>query len=247
MLRMRHIYMSYGNNLILENLSLDIERGSIFGLIGPNGAGKTTLVNLVLNNPNFEGEIFIDEIPNYEYLKKHRNQVVYVPENTYVYDYLTGIEFLHFILEMQRIPLSNVEEKVELLFSLFGLDGYKNKIIRDFSYGMKRTVVLISALVQTPKLLILDEPVAGIDVKSIIVIKKLLRSLSKAGTTIIITTHILDLVENLSDSIAILYQKKIVFHDRVVNIGKNEIENLYLGIIGDKIDTSIKKYENLLR
>jgi ABC-2 type transport system ATP-binding protein len=247
MLKLINIHKSYGENIVLENLNLEIHEGALFGLIGPNGAGKTTLLNLILNKLEFQGEILINEIPNSKYLKEHRNKIVYVSDNPFVYDFLTGAEFVNFILDMQKIPFEMVKEKVKLLFDLFELNDFKNQIIRYYSLGMKRKLILISALVQSPKILILDEPVSGIDAKGIIIIKKLLKSLSKNGTTIIFTTHILDLIENLCDSIAILYNKNIAFCEKLSKIEKNELEKIYLNLIGREVSSSINIFEKLLK
>ncbi len=247
MLKLINIYKSYEKNNVLENISLEIKKGTLFGLIGPNGAGKTTLISLILNKLEFKGNILIKGVPNYEYLKKNRNKIVYLPENPFLYDFLTGIEFIRFILEMQKIPYKNVAENVRLLLYLFELDYFKNQLIHNYSLGMKRKIALISVLIQSPEILILDEPVAGVDAKGIIILKRLLKSISQKGTTVIFTTHILDLITNLCKCIAILNNKKVTFYDNISKMGKDEIEKIYLNLIGGEIDTSINKFTKSIK
>ena len=246
MIEFVNLTKNYTSKKVLDNLNFKISEGSLFGLIGENGAGKTTLINSILGKLEFEGEILIQEISNFEFLKKSRNEILFVPDTPFAYEFLTGFEFVRFVLEMQKIPLESVLEKLELLFELFELTDYQNKLIQTYSLGMKRKITLISALLQNPKILILDEPVSGLDAKSIIIFKKLLKSLSQNGSTIIFTTHILDLIENLCDSVAILHNQKIAYSNESFALEKSELEKIYLDLIGKNEDENLKKFEELL-
>ena len=205
MVNLIDIKKSYDTHNILNGININIKQGDVFGIIGINGVGKTTLLKIILNKTNFEGRVLIDGIPNYTYLKNNSNKIVYLPDTSFLYDFLTGIEFIMFIMDMQKIPFNKVKNKVDLLFKLFDLTDSKNQIIKEYSLGMKRKLSLITVLIQSPNILILDEPVTGVDIRSLIIFKKLLEKLSKNGTTIILTTHIIDLIENMCNSVAILH------------------------------------------
>ncbi len=246
MIEFVNLTKSYTSKKVLENLNFKISEGSLFGLIGENGAGKTTLINSILGKLDFEGEILIQGISNFEFLEKNRNEILFVPDTPFAYEFLTGFEFVRFVLEMQKVSLESVSKKLELLFELFELADYQNKLIQTYSLGMKRKITLISALLQNPKILILDEPVSGLDAKSIIIFKKLLKSLSQNGSTIIFTTHILDLIENLCDSVAILHNQQIAYSNQNFSLEKSELEIIYLDLIGKNEDENLKKFEELL-
>lgn len=242
MLNIKNLTKYFGQIKVLENINIKIEKGSVAGLLGPNGAGKTTLENIIMNTLKFNGEILIDGIPNDEFLKKRRNNILYLPDNPFLYEFLTGKEFIRFVMDMQKIQFNDVEEKVNILIELFNLNDYKNHLIKKYSHGMKRKIALISILVQSPQILLLDEPVSGLDTMSILALKKLLKRMAGEGSTIFFSTHILDLVENLCDTIVILHNKRVTINDKVNKMNKNEIEKLYLDIVGKEIDETINKF-----
>ncbi|MCP5063099.1 MAG: ABC transporter ATP-binding protein [Ignavibacteriae bacterium] len=241
MLEIKKLTKFYGQTKVLENINLNIDKGLIVGLLGANGAGKTTLQNTIMNTVEFDGEVLIDGIANDEFLNKHRNKVLYLPDTPFLYEFLTGIEFVKFVLDMQKIQYNEVQEKVELLIKLFNLEDFKDHLIKEYSHGMKHKIALISILVQSPKILLLDEPVSGLDTMSIIALKKLLKSMANDGTTIIFSTHILDLVENLCDTIIILHDNNSTTHNEVNKMNKSDIEKIYLDIVGNEIDLILNK------
>ena len=241
MLKIKDLTKFYGNNKVFDSVSLDIKRGTITALLGMNGAGKTTLQNIIMNRTNFTGNILIDNITNVEFIKIQRNNILYLPDTPFLYDFLTGIELVKFVADIQKIRFTEIQPKVDLLLDLFNLTEYKNGLINDYSRGMKHKIALISILIQSPKILLLDEPVAGLDTISIIALKKLLKSMANNGTTIIFSTHILDLVEGLCDSVAILHNKNLTFYKDITEMNKNEIEKIYLDIAGTQIDFAVSK------
>jgi len=243
MLKIKNLNKSYEKLEVLKNVNFEIPKGELLGIIGANGAGKTTLLNSIMDNIDFEGEILINEIPNYKFLNKYRDDILFLPDQVFTYSFLTGIEFIKFILDMKKIPFAKVSKNVDLLFKLFNLDDRLDSLIRDYSHGMKRKIALISILVQSPKILLLDEPVSGLDTMSLIALKKILISMSKKGTTIIFSTHILDFVENLSDSILVINNKQAIKIEGINKMDKKEIENKFLHIVGNEIDTKIKELE----
>jgi len=241
MLKIRNLYKSYEELEVLENVNFEIPKGELLGIIGPNGAGKTTLLNSIMSNLDFEGEILIDEIPNYEFIGKYREDIIFLPDQVFTYAFLTGIEFIKFILDMKKIPFSEVSKNVNLLFQLFNLDDRLDSLIRDYSHGMKQKIAIISVLVQSPKILLLDEPVSGLDTMSLIALKKVLISMSKSGTTIIFSTHILDFVENICNSIIVINDKHITKIDGINTMDKKEIEKRFLQIVGNEIEAKVEE------
>ena len=241
MLKIVNLNKSYNNLKVLENINFEITKGEILGVIGANGAGKTTLLNCIVANLNYEGKIFIDGIISNEFIKEHRDKILFLPEQIFTYSFLTGIEFIKFILDIKEIPFENVSQNVELLLQLFNLDDYSNLLIKDYSHGMKRKISLISVLVQSPKILLLDEPVSGLDTMSLIALKRVLTSLSERGSTIIFSTHILDFTEDLCDSILIINDKHSTKIENIKKMTKKEIEIKFLDIAKNKIDNKIKK------
>lgn len=241
MLKIKNLNKSYEKLSVLENVNFEIPKGELLGIIGSNGSGKTTLLNSIMSNFDFEGEIFIDEISNNEFMSKYRDDILFLPDQVFTYSFLTGIEFIKFILDMKKIPFAKVSKNVDLLFQLFNLDDRLDSLIRDYSHGMKRKIALISVLVQSPKILLLDEPVSGLDTMSLIALKKVLISMSKKGTTIIFSTHILDFVENMCDSILVINDKHTTKIDGINKMDKKDIENKFLQIVGNKIDTKVEE------
>ncbi|NOZ46380.1 MAG: ABC transporter ATP-binding protein [Chlorobi bacterium] len=241
MLKIKNLYKSYEELSVLENVNFEIHKGELLGIIGPNGAGKTTLLNSIMSNIDFNGEILIDEISNREFIDKYRDDILFLPDQVFTYSFLTGIEFIKFILDVKKIPFSDASNNVNLLFQLFNLDDRLDSLIKDYSRGMKRKIALISALVQAPKILLLDEPVTGLDTMSLIALKKVLISMSKNGTTIIFSTHILDFVENMCDSILVINDKRATKIDGIGAMDKNEIEARFLQIVGNEIDSKVDK------
>ena len=236
MLELTGINKSYGGHVVFDNLNLHIDKGSLYGIIGANGTGKTTLLNIVLNNIEYDGNVIIDSLSNHEFIKNHRNKILYMADTPFVYEFLTGIEFIKFIMDMQRIHFSKVESEINQLLNLFDLQEYKGHLIKDYSLGMKRKISLIPFLVQGPKFLILDEPVSGMDTKSIIILKRILKTLALKGVTVIFTTHMLDLIENLCDTVAILHDKTALIVKNIHDLRKNELEEIYLKTSGINIE-----------
>lgn len=243
MLKIRNLNKSYKDLEVFKNINIEIPKGELLGVIGVNGSGKTTLLNLIMSHLDFDGEILIDGMPNDEYLHKYRDDILFLPDQVFTYGFLTGIEFIKFILDMKKIPFANVANDVDVLFQLFNMQDRTNSLIKDYSHGMKQKIALISTLVQSPKILLLDEPVSGLDTISLIALKRILLSISKKGTTIIFTTHILDFVENLCDAIIVINDKQATKIEGITKMDKKELELNFLQVVGNEIDTKINELE----
>lgn len=196
---------------ILKKINLDIERGQIIGYIGPNGAGKTTTIKLMLNlQKGFEGNIEIlgHDISQDNYVYKYK--IGYVPENGDLYENLTGFEMLEFFGKIYKIPESKLENKITDLATLLEIENSLHDQIATYSKGMKQKILLISALLHNPDIIFLDEPLNGLDANSVQVLKTLLTKLAKAGKTIFYSSHLMDVVEKISDRIILIQAGEII-------------------------------------
>lgn len=207
----RGLEKSFGTKEVLKGINLDVEKGQIIGYIGPNGAGKSTTVKIMLGLINeYVGEIkiFGEDISsgNVEYKKK----IGYVPEVAEIYDSLTGKEYLTFIGELYGLDYDVADEKAKKLMELFNLEKVYDSRISSYSKGMRQKVVIISSLLNNPDILFLDEPLSGMDANSVMVFKEVLAELASQGKTIFYSSHIMEVVEKISNRIILINDGKIV-------------------------------------
>ena len=198
---------SFGETRAMSSLDLEIEKGSIHGLLGPNGSGKSTTMKMVMGllKPDSGAIDVYGKDPQRDPIGVKR-MVGYVPETPRLYEYLTGLEYLDFIADVYGIDPEEKEERIYEFLDAFGLDGRENEMISGYSHGMKQKTALIGALLHRPRLLILDEPLGGLDPKSARIVKDILLRLSGEGVTTIFSTHILEIADALCDRISVLYQ-----------------------------------------
>ncbi len=236
MLSIKNVSKSYGKGAVkaVDNISLDIRPGEIFGFLGPNGAGKTTTIKMIVGllKPD-DGNIKIDNIDVWEDPLKAKSLIFFVPGNPEVYDRLKGIEYLNFIGDMYGIDKIKREEKIKYYIDLFNIEDSINDIIASYSHGMKQKLVLTSALLNDPKLFILDEPMVGLDPKSSFNIKEIMRKMCDKGKTVFFSTHVLEVAEKLCDRIAIINKGKIIALGTMEELRahakeKASLENIFL-------------------
>ncbi|WP_407269459.1 ABC transporter ATP-binding protein [Radiobacillus sp. PE A8.2] len=202
---------NYGAKMILKAIDLDVYRGQIIGYIGPNGAGKSTTVKIMLGLvEGYHGqvEIFGEDIKTSD--GSYKRRIGYVPENAEVYDNLTASEYLTFVGELYGMSPAQVERKSRRLMELFELQDVLHTRISSFSKGMKQKVLIISSLLHDPDLLFLDEPLSGLDANSVMIVKEILAQLAAQGKTIFYSSHIMDVVEKISNRIILLADGNIV-------------------------------------
>lgn len=213
MLKLNDISKSYNKGLIkaVDNISLDIKSGEIFGFLGPNGAGKTTTIKMIVGllKPD-NGSIIAGGVDVWEEPLRAKSMISYVPDSPEIYDKLKGIGYLNFIADMYEISKDVREEKIERYLEMFEIKDAINDIIGSYSRGMKQKLVLTAALMNEPELFILDEPMVGLDPKSSFNLKETMRQMRDGGKTIFFSTHILEVAEKFCDRIAIINKGKIV-------------------------------------
>lgn len=206
----RNLSKSFGTKTVLKNINLDIFKGEIIGYIGPNGAGKSTTVKIMLGLiGEFSGEIKIlgkDIRGDINY----KGKIGYVPETAEIYENLTAREYLTFIGELYGMAYEDVDRKSEKLMDLFGIKDVYDARLSSYSKGMKQKVLIISSLINDPDILFLDEPLSGMDANSVMVFKEVLAELAKDGKTIFYSSHIMEVVEKLSNRIILINNGEIV-------------------------------------
>ncbi len=201
----------YADVVAVDYVNLDVKQGEIFGLLGPNGSGKSTLLKMILGlvKPD-SGSVDVLGIKAEENPVAIKAQVGYVPEIPRLYDFLTGIEYLDFTADLYGVNATEKRDRINEYLEALELEGREGDMISAYSLGMKQKVTLISAFVHKPKLLLLDEPLSGLDPRSARIIKDLLRELKSKGVTTIMSTHILEIAQAMCDRIAIMYEGRLL-------------------------------------
>ena len=198
---------SFGTIQAVKNLDLQIEVGTVFGFLGPNGSGKSTTMKMILGllkaDSGYLKVYGIDVSKNPWDVKKI---VGYVPESPRLYDFLTGLEYLDFIADVYGLNATTKKTRIEEYLDAFDLENRENEMISGYSHGMQQKIAIIAALLHKPKLLIMDEPLSGLDPKSARIVKDLIHKLANEGITTILSTHVLEIADAVCDKMAILYQ-----------------------------------------
>ena len=249
MIRLHNVSKTYAKapTKAVDDLSLEIKAGEIFGFLGPNGAGKSTTIKMITGIliPD-SGTIEIDGINVAENPIAAKSIVGFVPDNHETYETLKGIEYLNFIGTMYGVNNATLKEKIDEYATLFGLNDALPKMISTYSHGMKQKLSVIAALIHEPKVWILDEPLTGLDPQSAYQLKLLMRKFAEMGNTVFFSSHVIDVVEKVCDRIAIINHGKLVAVDTLDNIRANDkvsLESLFLTITGDMSSTA-SSHEN---
>lgn len=210
-IRISNLRKSYGSKEILKGINLDIYRGQVIGYIGPNGAGKSTTVKILTGLINdFEGEVMVNDIDIKENPLAIKSQIGYVPENAELYDVLTPLEYLDFVGQLYGMENTLIQQRSQQLLKAFGLEQNINNRMDTFSKGMRQKVLLISGIIHNPQIIVLDEPLSGLDANAVIIVKELISLLAKEGKTIFYCSHMMDVVEKVSDRIMLISEGHII-------------------------------------
>ena len=230
MLKIEHLTKVYGNKKAVDDLSLHINKGEIYGFIGHNGAGKTTTIKSCCGILKFdEGEIFVDGISVKENPLACKKKIAYLPDNPDLYDYMTGIQFLNFIADVFGIPQKERQEKIHNYSEMFSIKGDLAQPVSAYSHGMKQKLAIISALIHDPKLIIMDEPFVGLDPKSAHTLKEQMREICNRGGAIFFSTHVLEVAEKLCDKVAIIKDGKLIRSGSMEDVkGDESLESVFL-------------------
>lgn len=222
-----------GNKKAVDNLSLIIESGDIYGFIGHNGAGKTTTIKAIAGILDFEsGDICIDGHDVKKEEIKCKAMLAYIPDNPDIYEHLTGIEYLNFIADVFFIDIKTREEKIKYYADEFEITNSLGDLVSSYSHGMKQKLVIISALIHSPKLLLLDEPFVGLDPVATLKLKNMMKKMCEEGSAIFFSTHVLDVAEKLCNKVAIIKQGKLVEQGLIKDLTRNaSLEETFMEVV----------------
>lgn len=255
----------FGSLTAVENISFRVKEGELFGFLGPNGAGKTTTIKMMcgLLKPT-SGSVYIGGFDAQREPLKAKGILGYIPDNPFLYDKLTGREYLDFMADLYSIVLPDRRRRVDDLLRLFELEGKGNELIQGYSRGMRQKIALAGALIHTPKVIFLDEPTVGLDPKGSRMMQDILRELCRRGTTVFISTHILEIAEHMCDRAAIVNKGRVIAlgtmeelrafaegergsenamngEDESTGV-KKSLEDIFLELTDDSEDTNLIQY-----
>ena len=236
MLEIKNVAKTYKNGKVkaIDDISLQIDDGDIYGFIGPNGAGKSTTIKCIVGIHGYDsGDILLDGVSIKKNPIEAKMKMAYVADNPELYEHLTGIQYIDFVCNIYGVG----EQKNELISkyaNLFQIEDRLSDPIKTYSHGMKQKIALISALVHSPKLLILDEPFVGLDPKASYDLKEIMRDLCSKGTMIFFSSHVLEVVEKFCNKIAIIKDGKIIVSGNTEEIkGSESLEEKFLELFNE--------------
>ena len=230
MLRIEHLTKQYGDKKAVDDLSLHIQPGEIYGFIGHNGAGKTTTIKACCGILQFDaGEVFVDGVSIRENPLACKRQIAYLPDNPDLYEFMTGIQFLHFIADMFGVSAADRQARIRKYADALELTDDLAQPISAYSHGMKQKLVIISAWLHEPKLIIMDEPFVGLDPKASHLLKGMMREVCDRGGAIFFSTHVLEVAEKLCDKVAIIQHGRLIKSGTMEDVkGDASLESVFL-------------------
>lgn len=235
MLKIQHLTKVYGTKKAVDDLSLHIQSGEIYGFIGHNGAGKTTTLKSVVGILQFDsGEIYI----NGKLIKEDplgcKSDTAYIPDNHDLYDYMSGIKYLNFVADIFGINEKERNERIHKYSDMFEITSDLAQPISAYSHGMKQKLAIISAWIHSPKLIIMDEPFVGLDPKASHLLKEMMREVCDNGGAIFFSTHVLEVAEKLCDKVAIIKGGKLIRSGTIEEVkGDDSLEEVFLELEGE--------------
>ncbi len=231
MLKIENFTKKYGQKVAVDNLSLHVKKGEIYGFIGHNGAGKSTTIKSVVGALDFcDGQILIDGKDVKKEALYCKGVTAYIPDNPDIYEHLTGIQYINFVCDIYSVGEER-NERIVKYSELFGMEQNLGDLISSYSHGMRQKLVLISALVHNPKLLVLDEPFVGLDPVASFKLKGIMRELCDNGSAIFFSSHVLEVVEKLCDRVGIIKDGKLVKEGTIEQITADKsLENIFIEI-----------------
>ena len=230
MLKIEHLTKTYGEKKAVDDLSLHILPGEIYGFIGHNGAGKTTTLRSVAGILQFDsGEIAIDGIALKNAPLTCKRRLAYIPDNPDLYEYMTGIQYLNFIADIFAVPAGLRRERIAKYAGLFELTADLAQPVSAYSHGMKQKLAIISAWLHAPRLILMDEPFVGLDPKAAHILKGMMRELCDDGGAIFFSTHVLEVAEKLCDKVAIIKAGRLIRSGTMEDVrGDDSLEEVFL-------------------
>jgi ABC-2 type transport system ATP-binding protein len=239
MIRLTNLTKRYGSFTAVDGIDLEVPSGELFGFLGPNGAGKTTTLRMIagiLKPTSGRVEIGGDDLERKP--RKAKTRMGFIPDRPFVYDKLTGAEFLRFVAALYGQEGPVIERRMDELLKLFDLAPWKDELTESYSHGMRQKLIISSALIHQPEVIVVDEPMVGLDPKSARLLKDLFREFTSRGGTILMSTHTLEVAEDMCDRIGIIQGGKIVACGTMAELrhqfaaGDASLEDLFLRLTG---------------
>jgi ABC-2 type transport system ATP-binding protein len=239
MIQVDHLVKRYGGFTAVDDLSFSVPRGTLFGFLGPNGAGKTTTMRMIAQilRPT-SGEIRIAGVPTWEKPQVIKQMIGYIPDRPYVYEKLTGAEFVRFVAALYGQEGRAVERRMNELLEVFELTPWRDELTESYSHGMRQKLIISSAFAHRPEVIVVDEPMIGLDPKSARTLTDLFRAYVDRGGTILMSTHTLEVAEGMCDRIAIIQRGKLLAEGTMAQLkaqsasGDESLEALFLRLTG---------------
>ena len=237
MIKLTNLTKAYGNLIAVRSINLEVKAGEVFGFLGPNGAGKTTTIKMMAGLLQPTGGSV--EIGGFDVQKEPlRAKAItgFIPDRPYLYEKLTAGEFMRFVAELYS--MTGVDGRIGELLGLFGLTDWAGELVENFSHGMKQRLVMASSLLHRPKVLVVDEPMVGLDPRGARLVKDLFKDLASQGVTIFMSTHTLEIVEAMCTRVAIINKGEIIAGGSVEELGRlarmenSHLEPIFLKLTG---------------
>jgi ABC-2 type transport system ATP-binding protein len=247
MIELRNLSKRYGKTLAVDRLSFSVPTGEIFGFLGPNGAGKTTTIRMMMGllEPS-GGEVVLGGHDLHREPIFAKRLCGFVPDRPHVYEKLTGVEFLEFNADLYEVASRLKTERRAHLLRLFDLEEWADELVESYSHGMKQRLVMAAALIHAPRVLVVDEPTVGMDPRGARLLKRIFRGLAEDGATVFMSTHSLEIAEELCDRIGIIDHGKLIALGTLGELrrqaGRHEdstLETVFLGLTGGEDEGEI--------
>ena len=237
MIELKEITKKYGDFRAVDNLNLTVVRGEIFGFLGPNGAGKTTTIKMIAGvlEPS-AGKITVGGIDILKQPEAAKRKIGFIPDRPYLYEKLTGMEFLKFTADLYSVPDEIFRENARKNLAMFSLADWSDELIESYSHGMKQRLIMSAALLHEPDIIIVDEPMVGLDPAAIIMVKGLFQNLARHGVSVFMSTHTLAVAEEVCDRVGIINRGRLVASGttadlrREANVTDADLEKVFLNL-----------------
>ncbi len=254
MIKISMLKKQYGEKFVLKGINLNIDAGQVVGYIGPNGAGKSTTIKIITGiTDDFWGDVSVFGLDVKKHALEIKQRIGYIPEQAALYDVLTPIEYLRFVGKLYSLKDEVISTKSWELLRLFELADKAETRMNTYSKGMKQKVLLISGLMHNPEIIFLDEPLSGLDANAVILVKEILMQLKQTGKTIFYSSHIMDVVEKISDRIVIINKGEIIadgsFETLQQQAQQGSLENIFTSLTGgtQQSTSTAKEFINVLK
>lgn len=245
MISIKNLVKEYGSKMVVDHLNLEVAEGEFFGFLGPNGAGKTTTIKILtgLLLPT-DGDVLVNGISVRGDYREAKKLLAYIPDQPYLYEKLTGREFLEFVGRLYGIDAIACGTRIQELLEQFDAVDYADELSENYSHGMKQKIVFASALIHDPKIIILDEPMVGLDPKSARLVKDVLRERAESGVTVFMSTHTLSVAEEVAHRIGIIRKGKLIFDGtknelQGANLKTGWLESIFLELTEEEIEEQV--------